>query len=60
VRQEFQVYSSFDRIELSGLWPGHWTVSVRSGEDVLATGALDVKATETLPMSLTVAGGSKP
>ena len=29
VRRAFEVYSSFDRFELAGLWPGHWTVSAK-------------------------------
>ncbi len=47
VRQAFVVYSSFDRVELAGLWPGHWIVSARSGDEVLAMGEVDVKGTGT-------------
>ena len=45
--QAFAVYSSFDRVELAGLWPGHWTVSARSGDEVLAIGEVDVEGTGT-------------
>ncbi len=60
VRQAFRVYSSFDRVELAGLWPGHWTVSARSGDEVLATSEVDIKGTGTFPVALTAGGGQGP
>jgi hypothetical protein len=60
VRLAFLVYSSFDKFDLVGLWPGHWTVSARSGDEVLATGEVDVKGTGTFPVTLTVGGYQKP
>ncbi len=60
VRHTFQVYSSFDRVNLVGLWPGHWTVSARSGEELLATGEVDVEGTETYPLTLTAGRGATP
>ena len=60
VRQEVLIYSSFDRFELGGLWPGLWTISARSGDQVLATGAVDVKATGTFQLTLTTGVGHGP
>lgn len=58
VRREFPGYSSnCDQIELLGLWPGRWTVSVRGGDEVLATGEVDVPATGTVPLNLTAGEG---
>jgi hypothetical protein len=54
VHQWFSNGSSFDRVELAGLWPGHWTVSARSGDQVLATSALDVEGSGTLQVTLMV------
>ena len=56
VRRAFKDDSSFDRFELAGLWPGHWTVSGRSGDEVLATALVEVKGTGTFYTSLTVGG----
>jgi hypothetical protein len=60
VRHVFDSYSSFDRVEFGNLWPGLWTVSVRSGSEVLTTGAVDVKGTGTFHLTLTVDGRSGP
>ena len=60
VRQAFQVYSSFDRVDLAGLWPGRWTVSARSGDEVLATGEVDVEGTGTYPLTLTAGQAPTP
>ncbi len=60
LRRELEVYSSFDRVDLAGLWPGHWTISARRGDEILATGEIDVKAAETIPITLTVGGDKKP
>ena len=60
VRQEYPVYSSFDRIEIPHLWPGHWTVSARKGDEVIATGEVDVAGTGVIPVTLTAAGRRAP
>src|SRR5262249_27249254 len=60
VRREVLVYSSFDRVELPGLWPGHWTVSARRGDEILAMGDVDVEGTGTFPVTLTAGGGLEP
>ncbi len=60
VRQTLPVYSSFDHVELAGLWPGHWSVSARSGDVVLATSELDVEGTGTFRVTLTAGGGPNP
>lgn len=52
VRQVFPVYSSFDHVQLTALWPGHWTVSARDGDEVLATGEVDVTGTGTFNVVL--------
>ncbi len=57
VRREFQVYSSFDWVELNGLWPGHWRVSALCAGKVLTTGEVDVKGTETIHTILRTGGG---
>ncbi len=57
VRRELQVYSSFDSVELNGLWPRHWSVSARCAGKVLATAGLDIKGTETLHTTLRTGGG---
>jgi hypothetical protein len=58
VRQEVPIYSSFDRVELAGLWPRRWTISARNGDEVLATRDVDVKATGTVHVTLTTAVGA--
>ncbi|MDG3008062.1 carboxypeptidase-like regulatory domain-containing protein [Paludisphaera mucosa] len=60
VRRPFSRSSSFDRIEVVGLWPGRWTVSARSGEVVLASGEIDVEGTGAFPMTLTVGADPNP
>jgi hypothetical protein len=60
VRRAFQVYSSFDQVELAGLWPGHWIVSARSGGEILATSELDVEGTGTFPVTLTAGERPRP
>ena len=54
VHHAFLVYSSYDQFNLAGLWPGRWTVSLRGGDEVLATSAVEVGATGTFPVTLTV------
>jgi hypothetical protein len=58
VRHVFPVWSSFDRVELAGFWPGLWTLSARCDGEVLATGQVDVKEAGTVQVSLTA--GSIP
>src|SRR5215218_7529650 len=60
VRRAFTIASTFDQIELDGLWPGHWTVSARSGDEVLAVGELDVEGTGAFPLTLTSGGDPGP
>jgi hypothetical protein len=60
VRRAYQVYSSFDRFEIAGLWPGHWTFSARSGDEVIAIGESDVQGTGTFQVTLTTGGDPKP
>jgi hypothetical protein len=52
LRHEFPVYSSYDRFEFGGLWPGRWTLSALSGEEVLATSTVDVGVGGTLRTDL--------
>ena len=58
VRQAIMVYSSFDRFELKHLWPGRWTVSARSGDEVLASAAVSVVGSGAFQVTLTA--GRKP
>jgi hypothetical protein len=60
VRHLFPVYASFDQVEFGNLWPGLWTLSVRSGNDVLATGSVDVHGTGTYRLALTAGGRQGP
>jgi hypothetical protein len=60
VRQAFPIASSCDRFELAGLWPGHWTVSARNGDGLLAMGELDVEGTGTSRLTLTAGRSPKP
>lgn len=53
VRREFQVYSSFDRFEFAGLWPGQWIILVRKGNSVLTSEKIKIGGTEKSYMSLT-------
>jgi hypothetical protein len=59
VRQEFPIYSSFDRVQLTALWPGHWTVSARSGDDVLASTEVEVTGTGAFNLTLTAGRGQE-
>jgi hypothetical protein len=54
LRLPFEVYSSFDQFELRGLWPGAWTVQVRSGGQVLARANAEVTGTARTRVSLVV------
>jgi hypothetical protein len=56
VCRAFKDDSSFDRFELAGLWPGHWIVSARSSDEILATGELDVVGSGPFDVTLTVGG----
>ena len=44
----FESYSSFDDFELTGLWPGTWSIAVRSGQEVLATATAEVAGEDYL------------
>lgn len=57
VRRAFPVYSSFDEVDLPNLWSGHWTITARHGDEVLAATEVDVHGTGTFPVALT-AGSS--
>ncbi|APW61612.1 carboxypeptidase-like regulatory domain-containing protein [Paludisphaera borealis] len=52
LRLPFEVFSSFDRFELDGLWPGVWAITVRSLGDVLATTTAEVVGTEKVRVDL--------
>ena len=54
VHRAFSNESSFDRFELAGLWPGHWTVSARIGDEVLASAQVDINGTGMFETKLTV------
>jgi hypothetical protein len=56
LRQVFKVFSSFDRVELGGLWPGRWALSVLSHGEVLATSTVDVGASGTYLAELVTKG----
>jgi hypothetical protein len=58
VRRVFPMSSSFDRVELAGLWPGRWTLSACCDREVLATGQVDLKETGTFQVGLSA--GSAP
>jgi hypothetical protein len=60
VRRRFAVYSSFDHLELGGLWPGRWTFSVLSHGEILAKNDVDIRARGTYRTNLVGKGiGSK-
>jgi hypothetical protein len=56
VRHVFQVFSSFDRVDLGGLWPGRWDLSVLSHGEVLARNTVDVGASGTYRTELLAKG----
>ena len=56
----FEVYASFDRFHLRGLWPGRWTVAARSGGATVATAEVTLSGTETARVDLATAAGSGP
>lgn len=53
VRLAFEVYSSFDRFEIAGFWPGRWRVSARGGEERLGVSEVNVDGTGLFPVDLT-------
>ena len=57
---KFEVYSSFDRFELRGLWPGRWTVAARSGGVAVATASATLAGTETVRVELATPAGNGP
>jgi hypothetical protein len=60
VRVAFEHRSSFDRFKLAGIWPGHWTVSARKGDQVLASSELNVERAGTMRVTLVVGGRPNP
>ena len=38
---------------LPGLWPGEWTVTLRSGEDIMASAKVTIRGTEKVRCNLT-------
>jgi hypothetical protein len=44
--------SKLDQFELSNLWPGQWTISVRAGDEVLATANTEIRGTGTTNLEL--------
>ncbi len=44
--------TDFDQFELSGLWPGRWTITVRGGGETLATATIEIKGTEAVNLEL--------
>jgi hypothetical protein len=56
LRHVFKVFSSFDRVELGGVWPGRWALSVLSHGEVLATSTVDVGASGTYLAELVTKG----
>jgi hypothetical protein len=60
IRHEFEAYSSFDRAEFAGLWPGRWRISAMRGEEVLASGAIEVEANGTHTLTLAVGEAARP
>ncbi len=56
----FEVYSSFDRFEFRGLWPGRWTVSARSGGATVATRHVTLAGTETARVELATGAANGP
>lgn len=56
----FESYSSFDRFELRGLWPGRWTVAARSGGAPVASDTVTLTGTESARVGLATAAGDGP
>jgi hypothetical protein len=52
--------SGFDRFELAHLWPGRWTISVRSGEEMLAKATAEISGTEKIQLELAAADVVRP
>jgi hypothetical protein len=44
--------SKLDQFELNNLWPGRWTISVRAGDEVLATANTEIRGTGTANLEL--------
>jgi hypothetical protein len=56
----FESYSSFDDFELTGLWPGTWTIAVRRGGEVLATAEAEIAGTEKVTVAMSVGDDRRP
>ena len=52
--------SGFDRFELAHLWPGRWTISVLSGENVIAKATAEISGTEKIQLDLAAADVVRP
>ena len=50
----FESYSSFDDFELTGLWPGTWSIAVGCSNEVLATSKVELVGTEKVKVAITV------
>jgi hypothetical protein len=53
VRRAFPPGSSVDHFKFDGLWPGHWTISARSVDEVVAAAGVDIGASGTFLVTLT-------
>ena len=54
------VYSSFDRFELGGLWPGSWTIKVLGGGELLSIARTQIAGTEEVRVDLAYPDGGRP
>jgi hypothetical protein len=60
VTRPFEGRSSFDQVNIPGLWPGRWTIEARAGETSLARAEVDIVGEETRTVTLRVEGLPKP
>jgi hypothetical protein len=56
----FTVYSSFDRFELRGLWPGSWTIKVLGGRELLGIARTKIVGTEEVRVDLAYGDDGRP
>jgi hypothetical protein len=56
----FTVYSSFDRFELGGLWPGSWTIKVLGGGELLGIARTQIAGTEEVRVDLAYGDDGRP
>ncbi len=50
----------FDQFEFAGLWPGRWTITVRGGEETLATATTEIAGTEEVRIELAAETQQRP